>query len=98
MIDRLAAEPPTPPADDPDAEFIERARRFLTAFGVNAATLDPDLDLIDAGVLDSLLLLAFLAFVEEQRGHEAPLEPEDVVAIRKLRTASALVRSSTLAR
>jgi hypothetical protein len=76
-----------------DADFIERARQFLGRFGVNAAALDPDLDLIDAGVLDSLLLLAFLAFVEEERGHEAQLEPGDIVAIRKLRTASALVRS-----
>jgi hypothetical protein len=89
----LAAPPPVLAGGDADAEFIARARHFLIELGVNPASLDPDVDLVDSGVLDSLLLLAFLAFVEEQRGHEAPLEPEDVVAIRRLRTASALVRS-----
>jgi hypothetical protein len=80
---------------DVDADFIARAQQFLTGFGANPAALDPDVDLVDTGVLDSLLLLAFLAFVEEQRGHEAQLQPEDIVAIRKLRTASALARSRT---
>src|SRR5262245_7106981 len=56
-------------------EFIARAQRFLTGLGVSPAALDPDADLVATGVLDSLLLLAFLAFVEEQRGHEAPIQP-----------------------
>jgi hypothetical protein len=94
MNDHVTSAAPARPLADADAEFIARARHFLTGFGVNPAALDPDVDLVDTGVLDSLLLLAFLAFVEEQRGYEAQLQPEDIVAIRKLRTASALVRSS----
>lgn len=69
------------------------ARRFFAKLGVNAAGLDPDLDLVAGKVLDSLLLLAFLAFVEEQRGPDAELQPEDIAGIRTLRTAYALVRS-----
>jgi hypothetical protein len=76
-----------------DDEFIARAQRFLIGLGANPAALDPDVDLVATGVLDSLLLLAFLAFVEDQRGHEAELQPEDVAAVRTLRTAYALVRS-----
>jgi len=82
-----------PPPGLTEEEFIARARQFLIGLGVNPASLDPDVDLVDTGVLDSLLLLAFLAFVEEQRGHEAQLQPEDILAIRKLRTASALARA-----
>jgi hypothetical protein len=74
-------------------EFITRAKRFLTGVGVSPALLDPDTNLVDAGVLDSLLLLAFLAFVEEQRGYEVEPKPEDMIAVRTLRTAYALVRS-----
>lgn len=76
-----------------EEEFIARAQRFLAGVGVNPAALDPDVDLVEARVLDSLLLLAFLAFVEEQRGHEAQVRPEDIAAVRRLRTAYALVRS-----
>ncbi|HTU46954.1 MAG TPA: hypothetical protein VMF91_17965 [Bryobacteraceae bacterium] len=94
MSELITSAAPAPPLADPDAEFIARAQRFLAGFGANPAALDPDVDLVDTGVLDSLLLLAFLAFVEEQRGHEAQLQPEDIIAIRKLRTASALIRSS----
>lgn len=83
----VASEPLT------ESEFIARAQRFLTGVGVNPAALDPDTNLVDTKVLDSLLLLAFLAFVEEQRGYEAEPKPEDLVAIRTLRTAYALVRS-----
>ena len=85
--------PPGSPRALTDDDFIARAQYFLIGLGVNPASLDPDVDLVAAGVLDSLLLLAFLAFVEEQRGHEAALQPEDVAAVRTLRTACALVRA-----
>ncbi|WP_164019629.1 phosphopantetheine-binding protein [Pyxidicoccus trucidator] len=76
-----------------EGEFIARAQRFLTGLGVDPTALDPDTNLVDTRVLDSLLLLAFLAFVEEQRGYEAEPKPEDLVAIRTLRTAYSLVHS-----
>lgn len=77
-----------------EEEFIAHAKRFFTKVGVNVSDIDPDFDLLDGGVLDSLLLLAFLAFIDEQRGPEAELlQPEDIIQIRTLRTAYALVSS-----
>ena len=92
-VNEITPSPETRAFDGADAEFIETARDFLVKLGVNRALLDPDVDLVDAGVLDSLLLLAFFAFVEEQRGQDTQFDPQDVTAIRTLRGASALARS-----
>ncbi len=76
-----------------EEEFIERARQFLSVTGgVDPAVIDPDANLVDKGVLDSLLLLAFLAFVEEQRGYEMELREEDMKLLARLRTAYTLAR------
>ena len=79
-------------SEDADSDFIEEARNFLTRFGVNRAVLDPDADLVASGVLDSLLLLAFFAFVQEKRGPDAKFDPQDVVAMRTLRRAGEFAR------
>ncbi len=79
-------------SEDADGDFIEEARDFLARFGVNRAVLDPDADLVASGVLDSLLLLAFFAFVQEKRGPDAQFDPQDVVAMRTLRRASEFAR------
>lgn len=92
-LDQITPGAPTSVSDSADAEFIERARDFLARFGVVRVALDPDVDLVDAGVLDSLLLLAFFVFVNEQRGRDAQFDPQDLTAIRTLRGASALARS-----
>jgi hypothetical protein len=92
-VNEIAPGAETRAFDGADAEFIEKARDFLAKFGVNRALLDAGVDLVDAGILDSLLLLAFFAFVEEQRGQDAQFDPQDVMAIRTLRGASALARS-----
>jgi hypothetical protein len=75
-----------------DEAFIARARQFLSGLGINSSTLDSDVDLVVTGVLDSLVLLAFWAFVEQERGHQAEFQAEDVRAIRTLRTAARLAR------
>jgi acyl carrier protein len=76
-----------------EEEFIERARRFLSEFGgEDPAAIDPDVNLVDNGVLDSLLLIAFLAFVEEQRGYEMDIQEEDLKLLATLRTAYTLAR------
>jgi acyl carrier protein len=76
-----------------EEEFIERARRFLHEIGgVDTAALDADADLLTAGVLDSLLLVAFLAFVEEQRGAEVCIGPEEIGLLRTMRGAWSLAR------
>jgi acyl carrier protein len=74
-----------------EAEFIERARRFLGEIGgVDSSAIDPDANLVDSGVLDSLLLIAFLAFVEEQRGYEMEIQEDDIKLLASLRTAYTL--------
>jgi len=76
-----------------EEEFIVRARRFLSEIGgVDPTAIDPDANLVDNGVLDSLLLIAFLAFVEEQRGYEMDMREEDVKLLARLRTAYTLAR------
>jgi acyl carrier protein len=76
-----------------EEEFIERSRRFLSEFGgKDPAAIDPDANLVDSGVLDSLLLIAFLAFVEEQRGYEMEMKEEDIKLLASLRTAYTLAR------
>jgi hypothetical protein len=81
--------PTAPPREE---EFIRRARRFLHEIGgVDTAELDLDADLLQARVLDSLLLVAFLAFVEEQRGAEVHIGPEEIGLLRTIRGAYSLV-------
>ncbi len=76
-----------------EAEFIERARGFLSEIGgLDSSAIDPDANLVDSGVLDSLLLIAFLAFVEEQRGYEMEIQEEDIKLLASLRTAYSLAR------
>ncbi|HEX2207986.1 MAG TPA: phosphopantetheine-binding protein [Longimicrobium sp.] len=76
-----------------EEEFIRRARRFLHEIGgVDTSALDVDANLLRAGVLDSLLLVAFLAFVEEQRGSEVHIGPEQIGLLTTLRGAWSLVR------
>ena len=49
--------------------FINRARTFFyEVAGVESGSLDADANLIESGILDSLLLISFLAFIEKLRG------------------------------
>lgn len=74
-----------------EEEFIDRARQFLSEIGgIDPARIDPDTHLVEEKILDSLLFIAFLGFVEEQRGYEMELGPEDLALLSSLRTAYAL--------
>ena len=78
-----------------EEEFIARARQFLREIGGAAAdTVDVDANLIESGILDSLAIIAYVAFVEEQRGSELEMGPEELVAIMTLRSAYSLVRAA----
>jgi len=57
--------------------------------GVDSASLDADANLIESGILDSLLLIAFLAFIEKLRGSQLDITPENLPAISSLRGAYA---------
>lgn len=76
-----------------EEEFIQRARTFFyEVAGVESAALGADTDLIESGVLDSLLLISFLAFMEKLRGSPLDITRESLPAISTLRGAYALVR------
>jgi len=95
MVDAHGSGLPAGPAGDilTEEEFIARARRFLSEIGgKDPNSIDPDANLVDSGVLDSLLLIAFLAFVEEQRGYEMDVQEEDLKLLASLRTAYTLAR------
>lgn len=73
--------------------FIKRAQAFFhEVAGVESASLDADADLIESGVLDSLLLISFLAFIEKLRGSPLDITPENLPAISSLRGAYAFAR------
>jgi len=60
-----------------EGEFITEARRYLASIAdVSEDELGPDVDLIAENLIDSLTLVEFFAFIEEQRG--SPIDPERV--------------------
>ncbi|MEO7084790.1 MAG: acyl carrier protein [Gemmatimonadaceae bacterium] len=76
-----------------EEEFIARARRFLREIGGEKAdSVDVDANLIESGILDSLAIIAYVAFVEEQRGSELEMGPEELALIMTIRSAYQLVR------
>jgi acyl carrier protein len=61
---------------------------FLLARRPELGTIDPDFDLIENRVLDSLGFVNFLYVLEEQTGREISLDqasPEDFRTLRKIR-------------
>lgn len=73
--------------------FINRARTFFyEVAGVESTSLDADANLIESGILDSLLLISFLAFIEKLRGSQLDITPENLPALSSLRGAYSFVR------
>jgi acyl carrier protein len=61
---------------------------FLHARRPELGTIDPDFDLIENRVLDSLGFITFLYVLEKQTGREISLDqvsPEDFRTLRKIR-------------
>lgn len=75
-----------------ETDFYERAGTFLRELGQIPEVPEPDQDLIGTGVIDSLLLVSFLTFIENERGTELPDFP-DLASGLSLRSAYALFRS-----
>lgn len=62
--------------------------QYLLARRPELGTIDPDYDLIDNRVLDSLGFVNFLYVLEEQTGREVQLDevsPEDFRTLRRIR-------------
>jgi hypothetical protein len=74
-----------------ETAFIERAVRFLAEIsGEDPAGIDGDTLLLQTSFFDSLALIAFLEFLERQRGSPLPISPQDgipVGALTSIRTA-----------
>jgi hypothetical protein len=75
-------------------EFIARASAFLTERLGDGARFDPDTDLVGSGVLDSLAMLEFFFFVEEQRGEAIDTKEFSLQSISSIRTAYRLASAS----
>ncbi|MCX4763965.1 acyl carrier protein [Streptomyces sp. NBC_01275] len=68
-----------------DLSFI---RDYLLSRRPEFTTIDPDLDLIDNRILDSLGFISFLYVLEERTGQEIPLDsvsPEDFRTLNRIR-------------
>lgn len=75
-----------------EAEFYEKAKAFLLErIGEKATPLTEDTELVESGLLDSLLVLEFFFFLEELRG--TSIEPENfsVSSVATLRSAYGFV-------
>ena len=77
-------------------EFISRASRFLTERLGEGATFDADTDLVGSGVLDSLAMLEFFFFVEEQRGEPIDTKGFSLQSISSIRSAYKLASATRM--
>lgn len=68
------------------SERLESVKRWLLARKPEYQDLEPDFDLIESRVLDSLSFLEFVFFLEEITGREIHVTPEVVESFRTLRS------------
>jgi D-alanine--poly(phosphoribitol) ligase subunit 2 len=54
----------------------------------------PDVDLIDAGVLDSLAIVSLITEIEADLGFQLPLDDFDIDAFRSVRRIAAFVEEA----
>ena len=68
-----------------EQEFIENALKFLAEIGADVSEIQPETNLFESGVLDSLGTLAFLDFLDQERGQEIEIENLEFESISTLR-------------
>ncbi|MFI6763754.1 acyl carrier protein [Micromonospora sp. NPDC050417] len=83
-----------------DDEFLEKVLKFLRGLNPWAeaqagAEIDPDTDLIQTGIIDSLSVMALLVFLEDETGRHVPLEDLLLDSIRTARTIGDVYGSRT---
>ncbi|MER5276889.1 phosphopantetheine-binding protein [Streptomyces sp. NPDC002809] len=71
--------------------FVQNALEFLQEIGADTSLVTADTHLFEAGLLDSLGTLAFLDFLEQQRGAEVEIDSLDFDTIATLRSTYAFV-------
>jgi len=75
-----------------EPDFLESAREFLSSrMTGDTAEIAPTTELIDSGLMDSLLILEFFLFLEDLRGSSIDPEGFDVASLATLRDAYQLV-------
>ena len=71
-------------------ELQETVRRVLLE-DLNLEISDPELDLLEAGIIDSLALVALIAGLEERLGVSVDFDTLELEDLRSLETISALL-------
>lgn len=75
-----------------EEDFFARVREFMSSrIGDRAAPLTEDTELVESGILDSLLVLEFFFFLEELRGSAIDPDNFSVRSISTMRRAYQLV-------
>ncbi|MGC4795779.1 hypothetical protein ACLQ3H_16905 [Micromonospora saelicesensis] len=78
-----------------EQQFFESAREFLRErLGEQAAHVDADTELIQSGLLDSLLVLEFFFFLEGVRGAAIAADAATAEELSTLRNAYRIVVAS----
>jgi acyl carrier protein len=80
-----------PPAGTPATSDLAVLEGWLLRLERNRGrrAIDPDEDLIDGGVIDSLEFIGFLLVIEDLRGHEIRADEMSLDAFRTLRSIRA---------
>jgi acyl carrier protein len=78
-----------------EAEFLAEAVAFIVELRELAdGELTSDQELLESGILDSLGMIEFLAFIEEKRGAPLPSGALSVTSMATVRKAYELVLAS----
>jgi hypothetical protein len=76
-----------------EATFIDNAVVFVAELaGGELDSIDADTPLLESGFFDSLALISFLEFLEEQRGSPLPVSPDDGIPLEALASIRAAYR------
>lgn len=88
----------TEDTDDFLVKVLDFLRDLNPAAGEQLAAagtqIEPDTDLIQAGVVDSLSIMELIVFLEKETGAHVPLEDLQLDSIRTARTIDAVYGSS----
>ena len=77
-------------SDDRARELLETVRRVLLE-DLNLEISDPELDLLEAGIIDSLALVGLIAGLEERFGISVDVDTLELEDLRSLEAISALL-------
>jgi acyl carrier protein len=81
-------------AEGPDQEVLARLGRIFEE-SLSLPAPPPEQDIIDTGLLDSLMLVTLLFEIEQQFGLQIPLESLDIDDFRSLAGIARLLTKAT---